>query len=100
MSHISVVSLDDERPHKAGQAECVSCRHVWTAVAPEPVERLECPSCQKLFGVWQQSLVAAAKALNEAVEASRYMGNVHSNPREAWLIMATAVLSGYFESRK
>lgn len=97
MTELHVVRLDNERPHRAGQAECVSCRHVWTAVAPPETARLECPACRRISGVWQKSLIAAGKALDEAVHAPRYLGEVDANPREAWLIMAAACLAGYFD---
>lgn len=99
MTTLSAVQLDNERPHRAGQAECVLCRHVWTAVALAETSRLECPTCRKVFGVWQASLIAAGRALDEAVHAPRYLGEVEANPREAWLIMAAACLSGYFYDR-
>jgi Zn finger protein HypA/HybF involved in hydrogenase expression len=42
---MSVINLDDKRPHLSGPAKCMSCNHEWQAVAPIGTEWLECPEC-------------------------------------------------------
>lgn len=46
-----VVSLDERRPHLAGPAKCLECKHEWTAVTPVGTANLECPSCNLPKGV-------------------------------------------------
>ena len=42
----NVVSIQEYRPHLAGPARCLQCRHEWVAVAPVGVYAgLECPEC-------------------------------------------------------
>ena len=44
-----VVSLaawkEENGPHLAGSARCISCRHEWVSVAPVGTVWLDCPSC-------------------------------------------------------
>lgn len=44
-----IVSLakfkEENSPHWAGAAKCVSCKHEWVAVAPLGTEWIECPEC-------------------------------------------------------
>lgn len=40
-----VIDLSQRRPHSTGEAMCLDCRHVWTAVAPSGVVWMECPAC-------------------------------------------------------
>jgi len=52
-----IIDLDLRRPektdpHLAGKAKCTACSHNWAAVAPVGTDRLECPNCQTLRGVW------------------------------------------------
>ena len=49
---MSVINLDDHRPHREGQAKCAHCRHTWHAVAPVDAGNLECPECGLCKGVW------------------------------------------------
>jgi len=37
--------IAEAKPHAAGRARCLDCRHEWQAVAPVGVRWLECPSC-------------------------------------------------------
>lgn len=46
-----VVNLDAQRPHLAGEAICLSCKHEWAAVCPIGTTWLECPACHLLRGV-------------------------------------------------
>ncbi len=39
--------------HGSGEAFCLSCKHVWQAVAPTGIEAFECPSCQRFTGHWK-----------------------------------------------
>lgn len=48
----SVVSLDDRRPHMAGEAKCLNCKSIWEAVAPIGTVELKCPECQTYKGVF------------------------------------------------
>jgi predicted RNA-binding Zn-ribbon protein involved in translation (DUF1610 family) len=41
----NVVSIADARPHLAGPALCLECRHEWVAVAPLGMTVMDCPSC-------------------------------------------------------
>jgi len=48
---MSVVTLDDYRPHVSRVVRCVGCDHKWTAVYPKYAEigiRLECPACANI----------------------------------------------------
>jgi hypothetical protein len=42
---VSVVSIEEARPHLVGPAFCLECRHRWVAVAPVGSTVLECPAC-------------------------------------------------------
>ena len=55
----NVTSLDDYRPTLQGEAICTECKHTWQAVIPETddKETLECPSCQRYFGVFRGTLM-------------------------------------------
>ena len=46
-----VTSLDERRPHYAGQCSCLNCKHEWTGIAPLVAKVLECPSCGMMRGV-------------------------------------------------
>ena len=46
-----VIDLDAMRPHYAGPASCLKCRHEWTAVAPVDVDLLQCGNCGEMMGV-------------------------------------------------
>lgn len=50
----NVIDLSAHRPnpHLAGKAKCTACGHGWAAVAPVGTDRLECPNCKTLRGVW------------------------------------------------
>ncbi len=42
-----------EQPHLTGDAKCLACRHIWTAVAPVgSTSSLQCPSCGTDRGVF------------------------------------------------
>lgn len=48
---MTVVSLDDYRPHETYCARCAECRHGWHAVVPDGTyDPLECPKCRALAG--------------------------------------------------
>lgn len=49
---MTVINLDDHRPHKSGTAKCIHCKHEWEAVAPADLSTFECPSCGLGKGVW------------------------------------------------
>jgi predicted RNA-binding Zn-ribbon protein involved in translation (DUF1610 family) len=54
MDEKKVISLTDKkkekRPHLAGEARCLSCRHEWVAVAEVGAVWLECPECHTMMG--------------------------------------------------
>lgn len=53
MKHVdNVINLADRRPHAQGEAKCLCCGHVWTAVASLGVIEMECPECGTERGVW------------------------------------------------
>lgn len=58
----NIVSLDarraaeQESPHLAGEAECTVCGHRWSAVAPVGTIHLDCPSCDRLQGVFRHGV--------------------------------------------
>jgi predicted RNA-binding Zn-ribbon protein involved in translation (DUF1610 family) len=39
------VELGSKRPHVAGTAFCLDCKHEWGAAAPVGVTWMECPAC-------------------------------------------------------
>lgn len=45
-----------EEPHITGQAMCTVCNHAWTAVAPIGSTHLDCPSCNRLHGVFKNAV--------------------------------------------
>lgn len=54
MSDPKIIDLaawkEENTPHLAGKAVCLSCRHQWAAVAPIGTVWLECPQCTLLRG--------------------------------------------------
>jgi hypothetical protein len=52
----TVIDLAAEResrdPHMSGEARCIACGHVWTAVAPVGTTWLECPECRTEKGLF------------------------------------------------
>jgi len=52
---MTVVSIDSNKPHTSGKAICTECRHKWHAVmiSEKDSELLECPSCERFFGVFR-----------------------------------------------
>lgn len=40
-----VVNLADRKPHLAGKAICMACRHEFVSVAPVGSVLFDCPSC-------------------------------------------------------
>lgn len=59
-----LVRLEDVRaereasaPHLTGEAKCLACKHVWTAVAPVGVtSALSCPECAADRGAFMGAL--------------------------------------------
>lgn len=46
MTIIDLAAKKLERsPHMTGPAQCLSCKHEWTAVAPVGTVALDCPAC-------------------------------------------------------
>lgn len=45
-----VINLADKRPHLAGKAKCLDCKHMWMAIAPIGTLWLECPNCGLMRG--------------------------------------------------
>ncbi len=39
--------------HGSGEAFCLSCKHVWHAIAPTGCEAFECPACSRVCGHWK-----------------------------------------------
>lgn len=50
----NVVSLQERKPHMAGEAKCLACTHEWIAVAPIGSYVLVCPSCSLEKGVFKR----------------------------------------------
>lgn len=48
-----VVNLSERRPHNAGEARCLNCKHEWAAVAPVGATWLECPECSLPRGTFK-----------------------------------------------
>jgi len=59
---MTIITLDDHRPHKAGQAMCWLCGHQWTAVAPASTYLLACPHCDYTAGVMHGDVSAPGPA--------------------------------------
>lgn len=52
MGNIVPIRPSAGEPHVSGAARCSECRHEWVAVAPAGTDRLECPSCHAIKGVF------------------------------------------------
>ena len=51
---VSLAAFKEARTqHGQGEAFCLSCDHVWQAVAPTGAGRLECPACRRQTGLWK-----------------------------------------------
>jgi len=48
-----IVSIESQKPHKTGEAICMSCKEEWIAVAPAGVVWLECPKCKTEHGLFK-----------------------------------------------
>ena len=40
-------------PHGVGAAFCIGCDHEWEAISPVGTERLECPGCHAVKGIFK-----------------------------------------------
>ena len=49
---MTVTDIMSRRPHRAGPAVCLQCRHEWEAVSPLDTIALECPKCKTMQGVY------------------------------------------------
>ena len=49
---MSVINIDDYRPHMSGPVRCIQCGHEWDAIAPIGTSELQCPECLTYKGVW------------------------------------------------
>ena len=49
----TVLNLDEHRPHSAGEAICLECRHMWAAVTPIGSYQFDCPKCGSGMGRWR-----------------------------------------------
>ena len=48
-----VIDINDKKPHIAGTARCLACKHEWQVVAlVGTVEGFECPNCGLEKGVY------------------------------------------------
>ena len=54
---MKITSIESKRPHLAGEAICLQCRHKWTAVCPVGVAEMECPECGLFRGVYVYNCV-------------------------------------------
>lgn len=54
---------DARNPHLAGEAKCIDCQHVWSAVAPIGTVWLDCPSCASLKGRFTGAVLRDGKHL-------------------------------------
>ena len=47
-----VINIDEFRPHLAGPAHCLACKHKWVSVVPaaEGNAWLACPNCEREMG--------------------------------------------------
>lgn len=48
-----VIQLNDHRPHAAGAAICISCKHEHVAVAPTGTVWFDCPACGLEKATWK-----------------------------------------------
>ncbi len=39
--------------HSSGEAFCMQCDHLWTAIAPTGTVELECPNCLTMKGLYR-----------------------------------------------
>lgn len=60
---MTIISLDDHRPHMAGPVVCARCLHTWISVRPAGELDLECPACGAMAGADLQALLATPEAL-------------------------------------
>jgi len=58
-----IINLQEHRPHMAGTARCMNCKHEWVAVAPQGTATLDCPECECWKGVWKGACLSEAKDL-------------------------------------
>lgn len=47
---------DNDDPHLAGKARCLSCKHEWQSVAPVGTTVMECPACGMARGEFWGSM--------------------------------------------
>lgn len=54
---MTVVSLAERRqedtPHVSGFAQCLTCKHEWTQVAPVGTVQVDCPECKGHKGIFK-----------------------------------------------
>ena len=48
-----VTNILERKPHMAGNAVCLHCKHEWQAVSPIGCTVLECPECKMEKGVYR-----------------------------------------------
>jgi len=48
-----VIDINANKPHLAGKAICLQCKHEWAQVAPHGTLGFECPECACAKGVFQ-----------------------------------------------
>lgn len=53
MSVLEFKRPDKVDPHITGEAVCFCCKYVWIAVAPIGTEKLQCPNCNTMKGLFK-----------------------------------------------
>lgn len=48
-----MIDIREKRPHMAGNALCLQCKHEWAAVAEIGEVCIDCPACGLHRGVWK-----------------------------------------------
>jgi hypothetical protein len=49
---MNIIDIASRRPHLAGDAKCLKCKHEWQAISPVGATDLECPECKLYKGVF------------------------------------------------
>jgi hypothetical protein len=47
---------EEDGPHLSGEATCGFCGHKWVAVAPVGVTHLDCPKCDRRWGLLDHAI--------------------------------------------
>jgi len=60
---MTVINIDDHKPHLSGRIKCASCHHEWVGVCPIDPDGnapcLECPNCSMMQGFFMHPICAS-----------------------------------------